>query len=54
VTNNTKQLSILASPLQRIAEASEASASILMQINAVVISLSTYAIDTVKELLKVY
>ncbi len=52
MTNNTKQLSILASPLQRIAEASEASASILMQINAVVISLSTYAIDTVKELKK--
>ena len=52
MTNNTKQLSILASPLQRIADASEASTNILMQIHTVVLSANTYALETVQELKK--
>jgi len=52
VTNNTKQLSILASPLQRIADASEASTNILTQIQQVVLSTNTYALETVQELKK--
>ena len=52
MTNNTKQLSILASPLQRIADASEASTNILTQIQQVVLSTNTYALETVQELKK--
>lgn len=52
MTNNTKQLSILASPLQRIADASEASTNILTQIQQVVLSTNTYALETVQELRK--
>ena len=52
MTNNSKQLSILASPLQRIADASEASTNLLTQINNVVLSTNTYALETVQELRK--
>ncbi len=52
MTNNSKQLQILASPLQRIADASEASANTLFQIHQVVVSVNTYALETVQELKK--
>ncbi len=52
MTNNSKQLQILASPLQRIADASEASTNLLTQINNVVLSTNTYALETVQELRK--
>jgi hypothetical protein len=52
VTNSTKQLSILSSPLERIATATETSSNTLLQINQVVVSINTYALETVQELKK--
>lgn len=52
MTNSTKQLSILASPLERIATATENSSNTLLQINQAVISINTHAIETFKELKK--
>ena len=52
MTNSTKQLSILSSPLERIATATETSSNTLLQINQVVVSINTYALETVQELKK--
>jgi hypothetical protein len=47
---NTKQLSILATPLQRIATACETTTDVLKQINTIVIGLNVSAIEIIKEL----
>jgi len=52
VTSNSKQLSILANPLQKIQEATEASSAALNFISEVVLRMNTTAIDTVNELKK--
>lgn len=48
--NNSKSISLLVSPLQKIQAATEATASTLFQMHQVVISLNTSAIETVKQL----
>jgi len=52
VTNNTKQIQLLVSPLQRIAAATESSASALSVIADVVININTNALEIISELKK--